>query len=128
VSEAENMMGLQTSKMTRVEVRQWWIAVKTQQERFFHLVSFESLVTMKFRNIGAVIQQLEADYRQLHETEFPESADTIRGHLLHAMEHVLDSLFSLSHQQLFESDIRYNIAQVDMTMLKHELLEHGITD
>jgi hypothetical protein len=122
------MMGVQTSKTIRVEVRQWWIAAKTHQKLFFHLITFDSLVTLKFRDIDAVIQELEADYRHLLEIGFPESAGSIRGHLLHAIEHVLDSLTSLSYQQLFESDIRYNIAQIDMTMLQHELLEYGIID
>ena len=122
------MMGLQVSKGTRVEVRQWWIATKTHQQLFFQLMAYDSLVTIKFHDIDAVIQQLEADYCHLQETDFPHSAEVIRGHLLQALGHVKDSLWSLRNQELFESDIRFSIAQIDYTMVEHELLEYGIMD
>ena len=122
------MMGVQASNITRTEVRQWWIAVKTHQQLFFQLMAYDSLVTIKFRDIDAVIQQLEADYHRLEESDFPQSAEVIRGHLLHALEHVTDSLWSLRNQELFESDIRFSIAQIDFTMVTHELLEYGVMD
>lgn len=122
------MVRVRNSTTSRVEVRQWWVAVKAHQQRFFHLVIFDSLVTMTFRDIDIVIHQLETDYRRLHEAEYPNSASSIRGHLCHAIVHVMDSLWSLKNRELFESDVRFNIAQIDMTMLEHELLELGIMD
>jgi hypothetical protein len=112
----------------QVEVKQWWIAVKAHQELFLQLIALESLATTKFRDIDAVICQIEADYRRLQDMTYPDIADGLRGHLLHAIEHVMNSLWSLKNRQLFESDVRFNIAQVDMTMVKHELLNYRIVD
>ena len=112
----------------RVEVKQWWVAVKVHQELFLQLMELDSLAKTKFRDIDAVIQHLETDYRRLVEMSYPDIANDLRGHLLHAIEHVVNSLWSLKSRQLFESDVRFNIAQVDMSMVKHELLGYRIVD
>jgi hypothetical protein len=131
ISEAAARDRLMTAALNRgaqVEVKQWWIAVKAHQELFLQLIALESLATTKFRDIDAVICQIEADYRRLQDMTYPDIADGLRGHLLHAIEHVMNSLWSLKNRQLFESDVRFNIAQVDMTMVKHELLNYRIVD
>lgn len=110
----------------RAEVGQWWVAVKAHQNLFFRLMALDSVVETHFQNLDKVIQHLEADVRRFAAMHCPESARSIRSHLIHAMQHAIDSLWCLRNQQLFECDVRFNIAQVDMTMLKHELLEQRV--
>ena len=112
----------------QVEMKQWWVAVKAHQELFLQLIALDSLATTKFKDIDAVISHLEADYQRLQEMTYPDIADGLRSHLLNAIEHVVNSLWSLKNRQLFESDVRFNIAQVDMMTVKHELLSYRIVD
>jgi len=111
---------------TRVEITQWWIAVKTHYALFFRLMSAESVDEIRFHDMDALIRRVETHYYHLQQAEYPYCATAARNHLLHSMKHLLDSLWNLHQRYMLESNLRFNIAKIDMMMMAHDLAERGV--
>lgn len=109
-------------------VKQWWLHVKARQQLFFHLINGNAPSLSRLQNIDGFIQQLQNNQQQLQREVYPDGAAAIRHHILNAMHNLIDSLTKLRDRQLFQSDLCFNVAQVDMTMVQAELLNHRIFD
>lgn len=121
-------MQLRSPITSHDEVEQWWRHIKARHQLFFHLINGKAPSEQKLKNVNGFIEQLQHSHSQVEDTGCPNKAESIREHLLNAIQNLVESLERLRDRQSFVSDVRFDVAKVDFSMVQHTLLSQGIVD
>ena len=105
----------------------WWKQIRRYHRLFFRLIDEQAETLHYIPNVELCINILEHSYMQLIRMAYPHEADVIRGYLLSATRHLIDSLRRLRKTQHHESSVMLNIASGEMALLRFELMAFGIS-
>jgi len=115
-----------TRKIIETHTQPWWKRILMRHHLFFRLIQVDSISSMRVRDLDNTIARLEANYFYLQQIDYPKHAKLIREHLLNATQHLIETLYRMRERQIYESDLRFDIAKVDYDLLQNELFTQGL--
>src|SRR5690349_12291491 len=111
-----------TSKQDIVKI--WWEQVKSQLKPFFEVMADGGRIHKN--EVDAALNYLQMRSIELAQAEFPPAVAAMREQLLSSVENLIHCLHYRIEGNSYQSQIRLDMAKMNLDTLRFHLLQHSI--
>jgi hypothetical protein len=119
------MSGIQTKPASKHDVvKAWWEQVRQQLKPFFDVMADGGRIHKD--EMDAALNYLQTRSIELAQAEYPEKVVAMREQLLASVENLIHSLYYRKEGNSYQSQIRLDMAKMNLDTLRFHLLQHNI--
>jgi hypothetical protein len=105
-------------------VKLWWEQVKNQLKPFFEVMADGGRIHKN--EVDAALNYLQSRSIEIAQAEFPPVVEAMREQLLASVENLIHCLHYRIEGNSYQSQIRLDMAKMNLDTLRFHLLEHSI--
>jgi hypothetical protein len=105
-------------------VKAWWEHVKVQLKPFFEVMADGGRIHKN--ELEAALNYLQTRSIELAQAQYHEAVEAMREQLLSAVENLIHSLHYRLEGNSYQSQIRLDMAKMNVDTLRFHLLQHNI--
>lgn len=119
------MSGLQAKPLNKQEqIKAWWAQVQKMLKPFFDVMADGGRIHKD--EMQAALNYLQTRSVELAQAEYPEAVTAMREQLLAAVENLIHSLYYRQEGNSYQSQIRLDMAKMNVDTLRFHLLQNNI--
>jgi len=105
-------------------VKAWWVQVQAQLKPFFDVMADGGRIHKN--ELEAALNYLQTRSIELAQAKYPEAVEVLREQLLSAVENLIHSLHYRLEGNSYQSQIRLDMAKMNVDTLRFHLLQYSI--
>jgi hypothetical protein len=119
------MSGINTKPTSKADiVKAWWEHVQLQLKPFFDVMADGGRIHKD--EMDAALNYLQMRSIELAQAQYPERVEAMREQLLSSVENLIHSLHYRREGNSYQSQIRLDMAKMNLDTLRFHLLQHNI--
>lgn len=116
----------QDTQVTSTVIDHWWQYIRHDHRLFLRLMNEKPEHLEKLPYMNIIITHIERNRTTLLQMSYPNTAKTVREHLLSAERYFLGCLRALQKGNLEDAELYHNMAHADLSMLQYIFMESGV--